>query len=277
MEIKILCPVWGHEQLPIEEFALKVKEAGFDGLDTWVPEDRTERTRLHRSIKDLGLVWVSHQHQARGSDARAFADSFRRYLEMSAEGDPLLINSHTGRDYFSMKQNLSLIDVANAFAKETGLVVAHETHRGRVGYHPAVAMDYFTARQFPITADLSHWVCTTESLLENFGEAVDEAIGRTVHIHARVGFEEGPQIGDPRAPQWQYAVDRFFLWWDRMVESRRRAGAGVLTITAEFGPPPYLPVIPFSGEPVADQFTINRYMKDLLRSRYLTLPSAGKI
>ena len=277
MEIKILCPVWGHEQLPIEEFALKVKEAGFDGLDTWVPEDRAERSRLHRTIKELDLVWVSHQHQASGADARAFEDSFRRYLGMSAEGDPMLINSHTGRDYFSMEQNLALIDIANAFTEETGFIVAHETHRGRVGYHPAVAMDYFKARRFPITADLSHWVCTTESMLENFGGAVEEAIGRTAHIHARVGFEEGPQIGDPRAPQWQYAVDRFFSWWDRMVESRRRAGARVLTITAEFGPPPYLPVIPFSGEPVADQFAINCYMKDLLRSRYLTLPSAGTI
>jgi sugar phosphate isomerase/epimerase len=268
MEIKILCPVWGHEHLPIEEFALKVKEAGFDGLDTWAPEDPAERRRLHRTLTELDLVWVSHQHQAKGDNAGAWEDSFRRYLEMSAEGEPLLINSHTGRDYFSMERNLSLIDVANAFTSATGIIVAHETHRGRVGYHPANAMDYFKARQFPITADLSHWVCTTESLLENFSDVLEEAIGRTLHIHARVGFEEGPQIGDPRAPQWQYAVDRFFGWWDRMVESRRLAGARVLTITAEFGPPPYLPVIPFSGEPVADQFTINRYMKDLLRSRY---------
>jgi hypothetical protein len=57
-----------------------------------------------------------------------------------------------------------------------------------------------------------------------------------------------------------------------MVEGRRLAGAPVLTITAEFGPPPYLPVIPFSGEPVAHQFTINQYMKDLLRSRYSHSP-----
>jgi hypothetical protein len=53
-----------------------------------------------------------------------------------------------------------------------------------------------------------------------------------------------------------------------MVEKRRQAGAKLLTFTTEFGPPPYLPKIPFKNEPVADQFEINVFMKDLLRQRY---------
>ena len=268
MEIKILCPVWGHEHVPIEEFASKVKDAGFDGLDTWVPEDRNERRRLHRTIKDLGLVWVSHQWQASGDTPQAFRDSFRHYLEISAEGDPLFINSHTGKDYFSFERNVRLLDDAAAFTEETGMQVFHETHRGRIGFHPASTMDFFRARSFSITADLSHWTCTTESFLENFPEAVEEAIRRTRHVHARIGFEEGPQISDPRAPEWQPTVNHFLGWWDRMVASRRKAGAPLLTFTAEFGPPLYMPTIPYTGKPVADQFAINTYMKDLLRKRY---------
>jgi len=42
----------------------------------------------------------------------------------------------------------------------------------------------------------------------------------------------------------------------------------VLTITTEFGPPPYLPTIPFKNVPVADQFEISHYMKGLLVQRY---------
>jgi len=118
MEIKILCPLWGNEHLNIEDFAVKVKEAGFDGIDTWAPEDDSERQRLHRTLKELKLVWVSHQHQAKGPSFDAFKDSFRHYLEMSAEGDPILINSHSGRDYFSMEENLALIDIATAFSKK---------------------------------------------------------------------------------------------------------------------------------------------------------------
>ena len=276
MEIKILCPLWGNEHLNIEDFAVKVKEAGFDGIDTWAPEDDSERQRLHKTLKELKLVWVSHQHQAKGPNFDAFKDSFRHYLEMSAEGDPILINSHSGRDYFSMEENLALIDIATAFSKEKNIIVAHETHRGRIGFHPAVTMDYFKTRAFHITADLSHWVCTTESFLENFPEAVDEAIRRTRHIHARVAFEEGPQVPDPRAPEWKTAANHFLGWWDRMVEGRRQAGDPLLTITTEFGPPPYLPTIPFTRKPVADQFAINCYMKDLLKERYLT-PSSDKI
>jgi hypothetical protein len=269
MEIKILCPLWGHEKEDIALFCQRVREAGYDGIDTWLPEDAGERGRLFDLLQKHELLLVSHQHQANGGDRTAFRESFRRYLEISAEGGPVLINSHTGKDYFSFEDNLALIDIAAEFSEQRGIVVAHETHRGRVGYSPAVMGDYFKARPgMLLTADLSHWVCVSESFLENFHEPVQEAIRRARHVHARVGFEEGPQISDPRAPEWRHAVDHFLVWWDQIVAARRAAGAKMLTFTTEFGPPPYLPTIPFTGQPVADQFTINSYMKDLLRARY---------
>jgi len=227
------------------------------------------RSALFEALQKEELLLVSHQHQAHGNDFGEFKDSFRHFLEFSAQGEPILINSHTGKDYFSLQQNLELIDIAEEFSQRNGIVVAHETHRGRVGFHPGVMQEYFEARPgLVITADLSHWVCVSESLLENFQGPLNEAIVRARHIHARVGFEEGPQIPDPRAPEWKYALDRFIGWWDSMVESRRKAGAKMVTFTTEFGPPPYLPKIPFKNEPVADQFEINVFMKDLLRQRY---------
>jgi len=269
MEIKILCPLWGHEHLDITDFCRRISEAGYDGIDTWIPEDPAGKRQLFDALQKFELLLVSHQHQAHGDHFAAFKDSFRHYLELSAEGNPLLINSHTGRDYFSFEHNLELIDIASGFSERKGITVAHETHRGRVGFSPAVLKDYFQARpDFVLTADLSHWVCVTESYLENFSSPLEEAIARTRHIHARVGFEEGPQVPDPRAPEWKVAVDHFLGWWDRMADSRYKAGASLLTFTTEFGPPPYLPTIPFTNQPVADQFEINNYMKDLLRARY---------
>jgi sugar phosphate isomerase/epimerase len=271
MKIKILCPLWGHEHLEIEDFTAHIKKAGYDGIDTWIPEDPSAKKRLFDSLEKNELLLVSHQHQARGVAFPAFKDSFRQYLRLSAEGGPLLINSHTGKDYFSFAQNLELIDIAAEFAAASGIAVVHETHRGRIGYSPAGMGEYFDARpDLVITADLSHWVCVSESFLENFSGVLEEAIARTRHIHARVGFEEGPQIPDPRAPEWKGAVDHFTGWWDRMVESRRKAGAALLTFTTEFGPPPYMPTRPFTNEPVADQFAVNNHMKDLLRQRYVT-------
>jgi sugar phosphate isomerase/epimerase len=269
MEIKIYCPLWGHEHLDIADFCHKIKAAGYDGIDTWIPEEPLAKGRLFDAISREELLLVSHQYQAQGKTFDEFKQSFLHYLELSYEGNPVMINSHSGRDYFTLEQNLALIDIATAFSERRGITVAHETHRGRIGYSPAVMKDYFKERpDMLVTADLSHWVCVSESYLENFSDVLELAIAAARHIHARVGFEEGPQIPDPRAPEWAFAVNHFLGWWDRIVENRRKAGAVSLGITTEFGPPPYMPTKPFTNVPVADQFAINCYMKDLLRERY---------
>jgi len=117
-----------------------------------------------------------------------------------------------------------------------------------------------------ITADFSHWVCVTESFLEMFAEELDEAIHRTEHIHARVGFPEGPQIPDPRLPNWQQPVRFFMTIWKKILEYQRSLGTNIFTVTPEFGPPPYMWTNPETSEPIANQWEVNRYMKDLLRS-----------
>ena len=261
--------MWGHEHLDITDFCHKIKKAGYDGIDTWIPEEPLAKQQLLDAISREGLLLISHQHQAHGGTFDAFKASFLHYLELSCAGNPVMINSHSGKDYFTLEQNLALIDMAADFSERKRILVSHETHRGRIGYSPAVMKDYFKARpDMPVTADLSHWVCVSESFLENFSDVLEQALAAARHIHARVGFEEGPQIPDPRAPEWKYAVDHFAGWWDRIVEYRRKAGTASLGITTEFGPPPYMPMIPYVKKPVADQFDINCYMKDLLRERY---------
>lgn len=269
MKIKILSPLWGHEHLSQEAFLHKIRIAGYDGLDTWVPESAVLKKQLFDYLQKHEMYIVTHQHQANGATFEEFKLSFRKNLIICAEPEPLLINSHTGRDYFSLEQNLELIDIAQEFSERRGITVVHETHRGRLGYGPQMTNQIFAANEnFMITADFSHWVCVTESFLENFSEIVCEAIGRTRHVHARVGYEEGPQVPDPRAPEWKYAVDYFLNWWDRIVEVNVQLGSDILPFTTEFGPPPYLHTIPFTNQPVANQFEINCFMKDILNERY---------
>jgi hypothetical protein len=118
-----------------------------------------------------------------------------------------------------------------------------------------------------LTADFSHWCNVSESLLEDQQDAVNLAIARTDHIHARIGWQEGPQINDPRAPEWKDIVEVHLGWWDRIVEAHRLSGQD-LTITPEFGPYPYMPTLPFTRQPVASQWDINEYMMNLLKKRY---------
>ena len=269
MELKILCPQWGQEHLETEAFFSKVKEAGYDGVDTWVPDEREERKRFIRLLNEYDLEMVGHQHQAKGNTIDDFCESFEYYLELSLESNPILINSHSGRDYFTLEQQLKVIDVAENFVRKNNIRIAHETHRGRVGFGPVNSRELFKLRpNMKITADLSHWVCVTESYLENFKEEVDEAIKRTEHIHARVGFTEGPQIPDPCSPYWKAEVDFFLKLWKRMIDYQRSIGTEVFTITPEFGPPPYMWTSPEDDAPLADQWDVNVFMKDLLREKF---------
>ena len=119
-----------------------------------------------------------------------------------------------------------------------------------------------------ITFDVSHWCNVSESLLQDQPANVALAIERAEHIHARIGHAEGPQVNDPRAPEWEAAVKAHFAWWDKIVERKKQKGE-LLTILTEFGPPDYMPTMAYTRQPLADQWAINVYMMQLLRKRYL--------
>jgi len=269
MKIKILSPFWGHEHLEIGQFLQQIQKAGYDGIETWLPADSKDQRILLDFVEQHNFCLVVHQHEAIGNTFKDFKASFITNLYKCAEIRPLLINSHTGRDYFTNEQLLELVDSAAEFSDRTGILVTHETHRGRMGYSPQMMEILFELNEvFQITADFSHWVCVTESMLENFSGVLNKAISRCKHIHARVGFEEGPQISDPRAPEWDYALQNFLSWWDEIVAVNDLNQTQILPITTEFGPPPYMPLIPFTKKPVANQFEVNCFMKDLLKARY---------
>lgn len=268
LKLYLLCPRWGQEHLDLEAFIYKVKDSGYDGVDMWVPKEPKERKRLRRLLKQYDLKIVSHQHEADGRNITEFCKSYNYYLECCAEVNPLLINSHSGRDHFCLEDQLKVLDSAAAFESSSGYTVAHETHRGRMLYSPGTAKQLFDLRpDFKITADLSHWVCVTESFLEhdNFKPILSEAVRRTRHIHARVGFPEGPQVPDPRHPQFADALYHFSCLWSKMLESRAAEGADFITVTPEFGPPPYMWTRLEDGAPVAAQWEINLYIQQLFK------------
>jgi hypothetical protein len=118
-----------------------------------------------------------------------------------------------------------------------------------------------------LTLDISHWCVVHESLLKDQKEAVAQALSKTGHIHARVGHQEGPQVTDPRAPEWQDALMAHLAWWDEVVKMKNQQGSAI-TILTEFGPPMYLPVVPYTQQPLANQWDINVYMLNYLRNRY---------
>jgi sugar phosphate isomerase/epimerase len=269
LQLKILATNWGFEGT-IKEYITKVKSEGYDGIEIWWPMEEKEVVELadllHANNLEAGFLC--------GAQDVNYPEHFNFFKKMVTAAvtnkliKPLYINCHSGRDYFTAEQNSTFIDFTTQLAKSSGIKILHETHRSRILFAAPAARNYFEKhKDLRITFDVSHWCNVSESLLANQPDTVKTALERTDHIHARIGHPEGPQVNDPRAPEWKEALEAHLAWWDKVVEFKKKSG-DVLTILTEFGPADYMPTEPYSRKPLADQWAINVYMKDLLRSRY---------
>jgi hypothetical protein len=93
-------------------------------------------------------------------------------------------------------------------------------------------------------------------MLEDHAEVVGLAASRAIHIHSRVGYENGPQVPDPRAPEWAAHLAKFEGWWKMIISEHKKRGEEILTVTPEYGPPTYMQTVPFENKPVADLWDV---------------------
>lgn len=269
-DLKIMATSWGY-QGTMDSFCAKVKKEGYDGIELWWPTDNKKaQDEIFAALKkyDLEIGFLCGGSQ---SNPQEHLEFYKRMVDAAAKQNiqrPLYINNHSGKDYFSFDDNKKFIEHTQALAKETGLLICHETHRGRMLFAAHITRNFL--EKYPdlrLTLDISHWCNVHESLLADQKETIDLALARTEHIHARIGHPEGPQVNDPRAPEWEQTVKQHFEWWDKIVERKRRNGERV-TVLTEFGPPDYMPTYPYTRQPLADQWAINVHMMHLLRKRY---------
>ncbi|HEY4326929.1 MAG TPA: sugar phosphate isomerase/epimerase [Mucilaginibacter sp.] len=272
MKLLFFCPRWGQEQVEWDEFLRKVKQAGYNGVEASLPFDEKEKALILNSLQKHGLQFIAQHWETVEKDFETHCRQYEERLMNLASAKPLFINTQTGKDYYNFEQNKHLIDIARRVSQKTDVKIVHETHRGKFSFAAHVMQKYLTKiGDLRITLDISHWCNTAESLLHDQREAVETAISRTDHIHSRVGYPEGPQITDPRAPEWKDALNFHLQCWDKVVETKQLENAALLTITSEFGAPPYLPLLPYTRQPVVNQWDINVFMMDLLRRRYSEL------
>jgi len=267
MAIKFYAPLWGNT-LPFEAFCKNVKEAGYDGVEMDLPWENKQKDGLLDILKDHGLELIGQYFQSFETNPKAHLDSYEKYLNHLIAAAPILINCQTGKDFFDFQDNLPLFKLADRLSKESGIPITHETHRGKCLFAAPIAKKYLeNLSELRICLDISHWCNVHESLLEDQEDVVNLAISRTDHIHSRIGHAEGPQVNDPRAPEWKDALSAHLNWWDKVVQRHKEQNT-TLTINTEFGPLPYMPSIPFTEMPIANQWDINVYMMNLLKERY---------
>lgn len=264
-EVLVLATDWGFEG-DIYALCKKVRQAGYDGIEVWWSSDPVRKQQLREALKEYNLR-VGFLCGGNGADFKAHLEQYKGAVEQALEWEPLYINSHSGKDFFTFEQNSRFIEFS--LEKKGATEILHETHRGRMCYSVPVTTA-FLARypEMKLTLDISHWTNVHESLLDDQAEAVNEALRHTRHIHARVGHQQGPQVNDPRAPEWENAMKRHLEWWDSAVKYQSESGKKQITFLTEFGPPTYLPTLPYTRQPLVNQWEVNVYMLNLLKARY---------
>ena len=231
-----------------------------------------DRKLFRRILKEEQFAWIpqvfSNQFTPSGTVAEHLL-SLKNQIEECLDDSPLFINGHTGSDTWSYTQAEDFYGAALQMETELGVALCHETHRSR--YFSTPWNTERILQRFPslkLTCDYSHWVCVAERLLPDCGEILQLCAEHCGHLHARVGFEEGPQVPDPRAPEWSHHLEVHERWWQQIWKAQEAAGREVSTLAPEFGPPPYMPTMPFTQAPVADLNAICNWMAQRERDRF---------
>ena len=235
MKLNFFCPLWGSEGMPFDEFCQKAKDAGYDGVEMGLPLDPWKKQAILETLDKSGLLLIGQHYETFTADFDEHVSEYAIRIKNLADSKPLFINSQTGKDYFTFDQNKRLIDIAQGIAEESDVQILHETHRGKFGFAAHIARRYF--EEIPdmrICLDISHWCNVAESLLHDQQDAVALAVERTDHIHARVGYQEGPQIPDPQDAEWGDALEFHVKCWEKVVAVKQNQNMESLTITTEF-------------------------------------------
>ncbi len=270
MKIGYICPHWGQEHVAPEVFIENAIAAGYNGVEINIGalENSAHWGKVLRETakNDPDFILIGQMVlEERYNRFDLFYKEMPERLALIADFNPAFINSHTGKDFFSFDENCRLLQLATAFSEQSGIPVYHETHRGRFSYALHVMPRYL--KQYPgldLVADYSHWCNVSESLLNDQSEILRSIAPHIQHLHARIGYEHGPQLADPFAPQYKNYLDTFTHWWKHILLHHQKK-TGLFTICTEAGPVPYMPVDPSTNLPLADQWQVNTAMLQYLK------------
>ena len=272
----VLQSLWGFEG-SLAEAIEQSRCAGFDGLELNLHHSALAglkadavRSALQKADRALILELVTGGGYVPDLDRTAdqHLEELDGLLAEAAALQPIKLTVITGSDSWGWVEQQRFWGRALGLVERSGLAVSFETHRSRCLANPwgiPRTLEAFPALR--LTADLSHWCVVAERLMTPDLTPIHAMANRVDHIHARVGWAQGPQVSHPLAPEHRAALEAHGACWELFAARQRAQGAGPLTVTPEFGPDGYLPTLPFTNQPVADLGEINQAMAEWVRER----------
>lgn len=267
MQLLTFKTLWGHIG-SIEQAAVLAKSAGFAGLEAPVTDNSSAHLpSLRKALSEHDLEWVQEICTAGSYVPRRHASVSEHLEDLEAQiliGKPLspkFVNVMGGCDAWPVSTSVDFFKAAMDIADKHDVVCSFETHRGRSFFSPWNTMAVL--EQIPdikITCDFSHWVVVCERLMDSEWDAIELAAKHAHHVHSRVGYDQGPQVPHPGAPEYGEALASHQRCWEAIWLAQLARGYQETTMTPEFGPDGYLHHLPFTNAPIADLWDLNRWI-----------------
>ena len=248
MRVDMIRSLWGVDA-PLEVVLPVFANLGYRGIEVGAPLDRTEQVALRTLLGEHRLDYIA-QVFSNGETVRAHLDSVRAQLDSAVACGARQITLHGWRDDSHFDDGCRFVEGILQLEQTYGIRCGHETHRSRLLFNPWSTAAYLS--RYPdmhICADLSHWVVVAERLLPDCEAIISKVAERTIHLHARVGHSQGPQVIDPRLARYTQEVSAHEHWWRMIYLANQARNEVALTVTPEYGPPPYQAVDPQTNEP----------------------------
>ena len=275
MKLKLYKTLWGHSG-SLEAAADQAVAAGFAGIEGAMPIARDDRLRWRDALASRQLEYIA-EISTTGfavpdphSTVQQHLDAFESVIGRSLEAQPIFFSSMAGSDLWEFSESVDFLTRAWDITQSYGVRCGFETHRSRSLYHPIITKNLLAELPpIELTIDFSHWCNVCERLvLDELPEILQLCAERVLHIQPRVGYDQGAQVGDPRAPLYQKALEAHLRWWRVLWTGQLARGFHSTTMTPEFGPDGYLQVDPYTEAPVADLWELNTWIGRRLEAEF---------
>jgi len=290
MKLKLTRTLWGIldfntiEPWTWEPLFQKLKGEGYQAIETSVGpfwpfagHDDTFKTLMAKYGFDFVGQLHTCDYPVSSRKVEDHLTSYRNYVERAKALGAVFVNAHSGSDSWSIDEAVYFYEKTLEIDKAVGITVLHETHRRRVFYNPWTTRDVLKrVPTLKLNADFSHWAVVGERI---FDETYDDdwpgilsLIAPNIElVHARVGYAEGPQVPDPRAPEYQVELEAHEKWWKAIWAAQAKNGKEVMYVEPEFGPPPYLHTLPHTNVPVSDLWQINSWVGRRVQANFAAI------
>ncbi|QMV41167.1 sugar phosphate isomerase/epimerase family protein [Cohnella cholangitidis] len=225
-----------HRPWSLEERFHRIAEAGFDGINGFLPSP--EEADTWRNLLDrYGLSFSVNAYPKSAEDMISFLDKAQTFGNIS------FINAQVMTPFLIGSGAEKLIAEMTALSRDAGIPIYIETHRGTITQDLLRTVHYVERiDDLRLSIDFSHYVLAGEMLnvTEEAEALLQKLLTRTSSIHARVS--NGEQIQVDVGVRGEHPMMRHFeRWWKsgmthwlNDVEHDKP-----FPFICELGPPPY--------------------------------------